>query len=289
MAQLKPRQTPDRLRPFTHEPITALDEAGRWTARFAPGLDDETLLELYRDLVTARLIDERMHKLLRTGKTSFIAPSGGHEAAQVGIAHAMRRGHDWAFPYYRDLGLATALSSPETVLAQFLATRDDLCKGRQMPCHFSSVEDRIYAVFSSIASQVPPAVGPAMGAQVLGTDEVVVVTFGDGATSAADCAAAMSMAAVRTAPIVFAGQNNGYAISVGLDQQTRSKRIADKARGYDIPGYLVDGMDAMAVYHVMHQAIEDARAGHGPSLVDLNVYRYGPHSSSDDDSYYRSR
>src|SRR5699024_5215974 len=97
------------------------------------------------------------------------------------------------------------------------------------------------------------------------------------------------LAAVQRAPVVFACENNGYAISASYDKQTRSKHICDKARAYGMPGYLVDGMDTMAVYHVMQQAIEDARAGHGPALVELKLYRYGPHSSADDDSVYRSR
>lgn len=289
MAQPSARHATARLQPFSDKPLAVLDDHGRWIARFACTLDDKALLRIYEDLVTARLIDERLEKMLRTGKTSFMAPAAGHEAAHAGIAHAMRRGHDWLFSYYRDTGLAVALSSAEEVLAQALATCADRNKGRQMPCHPASDEARIYAGCSSVTSHVPPAVGAALAAQVQGNDEVVIATFGDGATSEGDWAAAVNLAAVRNAPIVFVCENNGYAISVGYDKQTRSKHISDKARAYDIPGYLVDGMDTLAVYHVVRQAIEDARAGHGPALVELRVYRYGPHSSSDDDSAYRSR
>lgn len=289
MAQLKPQHKPIRLQPFTDKPIAVLDDSGHWTASFAPGLSDDQAVDVYKDLVMARLLDDRLNKLLRTGKVSFTAPGGGHEAAQIGTAHAMRRGHDWAFPYYRDGALAVALSSAEEVLAQYQASRADRNKGRQMPCHPGSDESRIFTACSSIASHVPPAVGMAMGAQRLHSDEVVVATFGDGATSEGDWSAAVNLAAVTRAPIVFVCENNGYAISVAADKQMAVPRVADKARAFGIPGYHVDGMDVMAVYHTVNQAIEDARAGHGPALVDLHVYRYGPHSSSDDDSVYRSR
>lgn len=289
MAQLKTSHSPVRLQPFTNKPIAVLDEAGHWNAKFAPGLDDKALLETYENLVRARLLDERLHKLLRTGKTSFVAPSDGHEGAQIGVTRAMRRGHDWAFPYYRDTGVFASLTSLDEIFAQFLGRRSDRNKGRQMPTHIGSDRDHIFTACSSIASQVPPAVGMAMAAQQQGKDEVMVVTFGDGATSEGDWHTAMNLAAVSDAPIVFACENNGYAISVGGEKQTRARCIADKAHAYGMPGYQVDGMDTMAVYHVMRQAIEDARAGHGPALVEMCVYRYGPHSSSDDDSVYRSR
>src|SRR5699024_6810387 len=145
----------------------------------------------------------------------------------------------------------------------------DRNKGRQMPTHIGSDRDRIFTACSSVASQVPPAVGMAMAAQQRGKDEVMVVSFGDGATSEGDWHTAMNLAAVSNAPVVFVCQNNGYAISVGVDKQTRARCIADKAHAYGMPGYHVDGMDTMAVYHVMCQAIEDARAGHGPALVEL--------------------
>ena len=289
MAQPNPQSAPARVQPFTDEPIALLDDSGRWSAPFAPGLDDQALRRMYADLVTARLLDERLEKLLRTGRITFVASARGHEAAQVGMAHAMRRGHDWLFPYYRDTGTAAALYAHAELLAQYQATRCDTAKGRQMPAHPGSVEAHVFTTCSSIASQIPPAVGMAMAAQLLDNDEVTVVSFGEGATSEGDWAAAFNLASARKAPVVFVCQNNGYAISVNYAKQTGSKRICDRAQAYDMPGYLVDGMDAMAVYHSVHQAIEDARAGQGPALVEALVYRYGPHSSDDDDTVYRSR
>lgn len=278
----------ERFEAFSRQPISLIDADYRWCGDFDLDLDDEALKGVYEDLVRIRLLDERLNTMLRTGKVSFAAPSGGHEAAQTGVARAMRSRHDWLFPYYRDQGLAMLRSSADEVLAQFQASCSDRNKGRQMPCHPGSSDAHIFTVASAIAAQVPPAVGAAMAKRLRGLDETVVTTFGDGATSEGDWHAALNLAAVRKAPIVFACENNGYAISVGLSSQTATETIAEKARAYGMPGYRVDGMDVLACYYVMQQAIEHARAGGGPALVDMVVYRYGPHSSSDDDSIYRA-
>ena len=273
---------------FSERPISLIDADDRWCGAFDLDLDAEVLKGVYEDLLRMRLLDERLNTLLRTGKTSFLAPGSGHEAAQAGIARAMSRGHDWLFPYYRDQGLAMLLSSADEIFAQFQASCSDRNKARQMPCHPGSDAARIFTVSSSIASQIPPAVGAAMAKRIQGRDEVVVTTFGDGATSEGDWHTAMNMAAVQQAPIVFACENNGYAISVGLAAQTATATIAEKARAYGMPGYRVDGMDVLACHYVMREMIERARRGEGPALVDMVVYRYGPHSSSDDDSVYRA-
>lgn len=274
---------------FSSRPITLIDAEDRWCGGFDLDLDDADLLAMYEDLVSARLLEERMTVLLRTGRISFLAPGAGHEGAQIGMAQAMRRGQDWLFPYYRDQGMALTLSSADEVLAQFLASCSDLNKARQMPSHPGSAGAHIFTVASSIASQVPPAVGAAMASRIQGRDDIVVTTFGDGATSEGDWHAAMNMAAVQRAPIVFGCENNGYAISVGLASQTATPTIAEKAHAYGMPGYRVDGMDVLACYYVAREAAERARRGDGPTLIDFEVYRYGAHSSSDDDSVYRDR
>lgn len=278
------------IEPFSREPIALVSADGEWQADFELDLDEDTLKRVYRKLVAARALDERLGMLLRTGKVSFVAPAAGHEGAQVGIAQAVRAGHDWLFPYYRDIGLVLALGWPPVQLfAQHMATRADLNKGRQMPCHPGSRDMRVFTAVSSIACQVPPAVGMALSAKLRGSDEAVVTTFGDGATSEGDWHAAVNLAAAHAAPVVFACENNHYAISVGFRQQTHSRTVADKARAYGIPGYTADGMDVLSVYYVMREALARARAGDGPAIVEFNVYRYGPHSSADDDSVYRSR
>ncbi len=279
-----------RFEPFSEEPIRLIDEEGRWVADFDLDLKDEELLELYRHLVRGRLLDERYQIILRQGKTSFVAPSAGHEAAQAGLAKAVRPGFDWLFPYYRDKTLLAAIGYPvELLYAQMLATRLDPNKGRQMPEHPGLKELNVFTVASPIASHVPPAVGAAISMKIQGTGQVVVTTFGDGATSEGDWHAALNFAGAQGAPIVFAAENNRYAISVNFEKQSGSPRIADKAHAYGFPGYHVDGMDVLASLYVAREAVERARQGLGPSLVEFLVYRYGPHSSADDDRVYRSR
>ena len=275
------------FKPFSR-PISVIDEAGVWHAPFEPTLDDDTLRAMYRDLVLARLLDERLVKLQRMGKTSFVAPTSGHEGAHIGTAYALRAGFDWLFPYYRDLGLVAALGVPlQEIFGQMLATRADPNKGRQMPNHPGSAALNIYTVASPIASHIPPAVGAAVSMKLQNTGQVTVTTFGDGATSEGDFHAALNFAGVQGAPIVFVCENNGYAISVGLSKQSASETVAAKAHAYGMPGYTVDGMDTLACFFVLQEAVAQAREGRGPVLVELLVYRYGAHSSADDDSGYR--
>ncbi|MER3536997.1 MAG: 2-oxoisovalerate dehydrogenase [Thermus sp.] len=279
-----------RFEPFSLEPIRLIGEEGEWLGAFPLDLTEEALRRLYRDMLAARMLDERYTILIRTGKTSFIAPAAGHEAAQVGTAHAVRPGFDWVFPYYRDHGLALALGVPLVELfGQMLATRADPNKARQMPAHPGSKRLNLFTVASPIASHIPPAAGTAISMKLQKTGQVVVCTFGDGATSEGDWYAGINFAAVQKAPAVFVAENNFYAISVNLRLQSGSPTLADKAHAFGIPGYLVDGMDVLASYYVVKEAVERARNGEGPSLVELRVYRYGPHSSADDDTRYRSR
>lgn len=279
-----------RFQPFSGEPIRLVDEQGHWIASFEHGLLPEQLHRFYRDMLAARILDEKLIILIRTGKTSFIAPHAGHEGAQIGIAQALRRGHDWLFPYYRDMGLMLAMGLPLVeIFGQTLGNAADPAKGRQMPSHPGSKKLNIFTVCSAIASHVPPAAGAAISMKLRGSGQVAVCTFGDGATSEGDWHAGINFAAVQGAPAVFVCENNRYAISVNISKQTASENIAVKAHAYGIPGYHVDGLDVLASYFVMQEAIERARAGHGACLVELVVNRFGAHSSADDDSRYRSR
>ncbi len=278
------------FQPFTEEPIRLIDEKGNWIGDFELDLSEDALLTLYRNMVAGRLLDERYIVLLRTGKTSFVAPAAGHEAAQVGMAAAIRPGFDWVFPYYRDKTLLLSLGYPaEQLFAQMAGTVLDPNKGRQMPEHPGHKDLNVFTVASPIASHVVPAVGAALSMKFQGTGQVVLTTFGDGATSEGDWHAGLNFAGVQGAPIVFAAENNRYAISVDFSKQSASARIADKAHAYGMPGYVVDGMDVLASYYVMREAVSRAREGLGPALVELLVYRYGPHSSADDDSVYRPK
>ncbi len=277
-----------RFEPFSQKPISLLSESGEWIAPFDLDLDEAALKGFYRDLLAARLLDERFIKLQRMGKISFVAPTAGHEAAHVGIAHAVKRGHDWLFPYYRDAGMLLAFGVPATeMMAQMMATKADSHKGRQMPSHPGSQALNVFTVASPIASHIPPAVGTAISMKIRNTGQVVVTSFGDGATSEGDFHAGINFAGAQGAPIVFVCENNRYAISVDYHKQTAAENIAAKASAYGMPGYLVDGMDVLACYYVMQEAVERTRKGLGPVLVETQVYRFGPHSSADDDSRYR--
>lgn len=280
-----------RFSPFSKDPVSVLSERGEWIAPFELDLEADILKGLYRAMVAARLMDERLERLQRLGKTSFVAPSAGHEAAQAAIAQAVEVGRDWLFPYYRDAyGVMLALGVPaEELFGQAMATRADPNRGRQMPTHPGSSAFKVFTVASAIASHIPPAVGAALSMKLKNSGEVAVTSFGDGATSEGDFHAAINFAGAQGAPIVFVCQNNRLAISVDYHKQTGSDTIAEKARAYGMPGYYVDGMDVLACTYVMKEAVERARSGVGPSLVEMLVYRYGPHSSADDDSRYRPR
>lgn len=275
---------------FTDDPIRLVGEDGRKIGRWGLDLSETLLRDIYRDMVRARVLDEKLVMLLRQGKTSFYAQCSGQEGVQVGAAYAINRGQDWVYPYYRDQGLALALGVPVLeLIGQSLGKMADPNKARQMPQHFGSVERHVVTVSSSIASQVPPAAGTAIAQKLLGLREMTLVTFGDGATSEGDWHAGLNFGGVYGAPIVYLCENNSYAISVGYRGQTAARTVAQKAQAYGMPGYRVDGQDALAVYSVVKEAADRARDGGGPSLVEALTYRYGSHSSSDDDSVYRSR
>ena len=279
-----------RFEPFTDEPISVINEAGDWIAEFELDLEPEQLQRFYRDMLRARIADERFGRLQRQGRLSFVAPSAGHEAAQVGIAHSIQAGKDWVYPYYRDMALCLALGIPLVELVgQSMATLADPARGRQMPYHAGSRPLNTFTMASPIASHIPPATGTAISQKIEGKGEITVCTFGDGATSEGDWHAGLNFAGAQGAPAVFVCQNNGYAISVDLKRQTGSDTIHQKAHAYGMPGYYVDGMDVLASYYVMQEAAARAREGVGPALVELVVYRYGGHSSADDDSRYRPR
>ncbi len=278
------------FQPFTEEPISVINEAGEWIAPFELDLDTQQLVEMYKHMLLGRIMDERLLRMQRQGRVSFVAPGAGHEAAQVGVAHAVKPGFDWLFPYYRDLTLVTALGVPVVEsMGQTMGTLADPSRGRQMPYHPSSKELNVFSVASPIASHLPPAAGTAISIKLRGTGQVVVCTFGDGATSEGDWHAGVNFASAQGAPIVFACQNNRYAISVGFERQTGAESVYAKAHAYGMPGYFVDGMDVLACYYVMRDVVQRARDGMGPALVEMLVYRYGGHSSADDDSVYRPR
>jgi TPP-dependent pyruvate/acetoin dehydrogenase alpha subunit len=173
------------------------------------------------------------------------------------------------------------------MLCNLWGNRGDLSKGRQMPVHYSFPKIKMFSVSSPIATQLIQAVGAAMAAKISKTKEIAISYCGDGGTSENDFHTGLTFAGAYKAPTVFVVTNNQYAISVPLSKQTGAKRLVDKAVGYGMPGVSVDGNDALAVYTATKEAVDRARRGEGPSLIECVTFRMGPHSSSDDPTRYR--
>jgi 2-oxoisovalerate dehydrogenase E1 component alpha subunit len=246
---------------------------------------------MYRDMLVSRELSDRMFALNRQGRAAFAVTGQGHEAAQVGSAHAIRRGTDWVLPYYRDVGVAVALGmSPYDILLGLFAKADDPNSGgRQIPCHWSWPAMRVVTRSSVIAANLPHAAGIAYASKLRGLREVAVVYFGEGATSEGDFHESVNFAAIHHLPVLFFCENNGYAISESAEKQMAVRHVADRARGYGIIGSTVDGNDVLAVHQTTKWSIEECRRGRGPKLVEAKTYRLVPHTSSDDDRRYRTR
>jgi pyruvate dehydrogenase E1 component alpha subunit len=241
------------------------------------GLDDAALLDLYRGMVLLRTYDERSLVYHRQGRIGTYAIFWGHEAIQVGSAHALAD-EDWIFPSYREsaIGLLRGMP-PETVLAWW----------RGHPAGWwDPREFRLASITVPIATHVPHAVGYAWGAKLKGRSDCAIAYFGDGATSEGVFHEGANFAGVMRAPVVLLCNNNQWAISTPLSAQTRAESLADKAAGYGMPGVRVDGGDVLAVYQATAEALARARAGDGPTFVEALTYRCAPHATADDPSVY---
>ncbi|MCM3735871.1 3-methyl-2-oxobutanoate dehydrogenase subunit alpha [Bacillus cytotoxicus] len=255
------------------------------------GLSDEQVLELYRTMLLARKIDERMWLLNRAGKIPFVISCQGQEAAQVGAAFALDREKDYALPYYRDMGvvLAFGMTARELMLSGFAKAEDPNSGGRQMPGHFGQKKNRIVTGSSPVTTQVPHAVGIALAGKMEGKDLVTFVTFGEGSSNQGDFHEGANFAGVHKLPVIFMCENNKYAISIPVEKQLACKNVSDRAIGYGMPGYTVDGNDPLEVYKAVKEAADRGRRGEGPTLIETVSYRLTAHSSDDDDRVYRDR
>lgn len=255
------------------------------------GLSDELLLRMYRDMVLTRKVTDRMMALQRQGRVAFFISGQGHEAAQVGTAHAVKRGVDWVFPYYRDQGVCLALGmTAQDLMLDLFAKADGPCShGRQMPSHFGHAGLRIVSGSSPVATQTLHAVGCALAAVRRRQSEVCITYLGEGSTGQGDFHEALNFAGIHKLPVVFVVENNGYAISEPQWKEMAVENVADRAAGYGFRGSVIDGNDIMAVYQTTKWAADEARRGHGPALIECKTYRIVPHSSSDDDRRYRTR
>jgi 2-oxoisovalerate dehydrogenase E1 component alpha subunit len=255
----------------------------------ALGLAAEKLKAMYRQMVLARALDRRMWVLNRQGKAPFVISGQGHEAAQVGAAAALRPGHDWLAPYYRDLAfcIAMGMTAGDFMLGVFARATDPTSGGRQMPSHFGLSRARIVTTSSTVATQVLHAVGIAYAAKIRGLDEVAVASLGEGSTSKGDWHEGLNFAGVHRLPFICIVQDNDYAISVPHRLQMVVESVADRAQGYGMAGASVDGGDVLAVYDATRAAAQRARSGQGPTLIDAKVARFTSHSSDDDQRRYR--
>jgi 2-oxoisovalerate dehydrogenase E1 component alpha subunit len=257
----------------------------------ALGLRDEDVLEMYKTMLLARRIDERMWLLNRAGKIPFVISCQGQEAAQVGAAFALDKEKDYILPYYRDLAvvLAFGMTPKEIMLSGFAKAEDPNSGGRQMPGHFGKKKNRIVTGSSPVTTQVPHAVGIALAGKMEKKDLVTYVSFGEGSSNQGDFHEGLNFAGVHKLPVIFMCENNKYAISVPLSKQLACEKVSDRAIGYGMPGFTVNGNDPLEVYRVVKAAADRARCGEGPTLIETLSYRLTPHSSDDDDRTYRAQ
>ena len=254
------------------------------------GLTDADLVEMYRYVALARAVDERMWILNRAGRIPFVISGQGHEGAQVGIAWAFQRHHDWIAPFYRSIAtcLTFGMSARDIMTAQYATASDPSSGGRQMPGHYGSHEHNLVSVSSPVATQLLHAVGIALAAKIRRTGQVAMASMGEGSSNQGDVHEGLNFAAIHKLPFVFVVENNGYAISVPAAMEVSVEDVADRASGYGIPGVVVDGSDVLACYVAARDAVARARAGLGPTLIEAKVTRLTAHSSDDQQTKYRS-
>jgi pyruvate dehydrogenase E1 component alpha subunit len=241
------------------------------------GLDERDLLELYRSLVLLRTYDERSLVYHRQGRIGTYAIFWNHEAMQAGSVYALAD-EDWIFPSYRESAIGLLRGMPaSTVLSWW----------RGHPAGWwNPLDYNVASICVPIATHVPHAAGLAWGKKLKGESAVAIAYFGDGATSEGSFHEGANLAAVMRAPLVLFCNNNQWAISTPLSAQTAAAALADKAVGYGMPGARVDGGDVLAVYEATREAVERARAGEGPTLIEAVTYRAAPHATADDPSAY---
>jgi pyruvate dehydrogenase E1 component alpha subunit len=242
------------------------------------GLSEDERRELLRLMIRCRRLDRECWALQRQGELTVYPPFEGQEAAQVGSAFALGR-DDFVFPSFRELAAAVVRGVDVVEYLQYH-------RGTWHGGPYDPVASRFAPICVPVATQIVHAVGWAMGARLDGSGACSLAYFGDGSASEGDFHEAANMAAVFRAPVVLLCQNNGWAISVPSSEQYAAP-IAARAAGYGIPGVRVDGNDVLAVYAVTERALERARAGEGPTLIEAMTYRIGAHSTADDVSRYR--
>ena len=260
------------------EHLAILDQNGEVDDSLAPDLSDDQLLAFHRAMLLSRRFDERLLNLQRQGRLGTFAPVKGQEAAQIGSAAALRAS-DWVVPSYRETAVAVWRGTPLEGIFVFTAGYNE---GGRIPD-----EQNDLPIAVPVGTQPLHAVGLGYGMTYRGDDAVAMTFFGDGATSQGDFHEAMNFAAVFQTPVVFVCQNNQWAISVPRARQTHAATLAQKALAYDMPGIQVDGNDVLAVHVAATDAVERARSGGGPTLIECVTYRLEVHTTADDPTRYR--
>jgi pyruvate dehydrogenase E1 component alpha subunit len=255
-----------------------LAENGRAAPEREPKLPASDLQKLYSLMATTRAADLKALKLQRQGRMGTFAPSLGHEACQVGSAFALQP-KDWVFPYFRDLGTYITLGLPLKNYYLYWMGNEE---GMRIPAGLN-----IFTISVPVGSQLPHSVGCAMAMKSRKEQAAALAYFGDGATSEGDFSEALNFAGVFKTPNVFICFNNQYAISTPVRQQTAAKTIAEKPAAFGFNGIRADGNDVLAMYALTMEALEKARSGGGPTLIEAFTYRMGNHTTSDDASRYR--
>ncbi|HRK31973.1 MAG TPA: pyruvate dehydrogenase (acetyl-transferring) E1 component subunit alpha [Tepidisphaeraceae bacterium] len=260
--------------------LQILDPDGNLDESLAKGtLSDADVKHLYEHMILNREYDDSAFRLQRSGRLGTFPQCKGHEAAALGAARAMRKGHDYLVPYYRENPASFYHGLPMHYILMFWGGDE---RGNAIPRNISMSPLTI-----AIGTQGLHGVGHAWAFKYRKEDRVVVAFFGDGATSTGDIHEAMNWGSVLKAPIVFSCINNAWAISVPQDKQTGAETFAQKAIAYGMPGIRVDGNDIFAVYKAHRDAIENARKGNGPTLVESVTYRIADHTTADDARRYR--
>lgn len=257
----------------------------------ASGLSKEEIIQAYQHILRARRLDERLWQLTRIGKTSFNISGQGHEVGQVAMALAFEPGKDYFLPYYRDMAavMVWGMTTKDILMGSLAKEDDPSSHGRQMPNHYGAKEHRIVSHSSTVSTQFPLATGVAYGALIGAEKYVTLTTTGEGSANQGEAHEAMNFAGVKKLPLIFVIQNNGYAISVGTEEQYANETMALRGPAYGFPGVRVNGNDFTETYLAFKEAVERAKKGNGPTLIELMVTRLTSHSADDDHTIYRSK
>jgi pyruvate dehydrogenase E1 component alpha subunit len=265
---------PDRI-----EYISILNEDGELDRELEPDISEELLLRLYRTMRLARTFDERLLSLQRQGRIGTFPPISGQEAAHLGAVAVLGPG-DWFVPAFRETAAEIWRGRS---LESVILYNNGFNEGVEIPEGSNDLPISI-----PVGSQIVHAVGLAWAAGYRQTTDVAMAFFGDGATSEGDFHEGLNFASVFQAPAIFICQNNHWAISLPRSKQTRSQTLAQKALAYNMPGIQVDGNDILAVYTAAREAVDRARSGGGPTLIECVTYRMAVHTTADDPKRYRS-